>query len=74
MAPRSGSINTTLTPPNRLKTDSQAAPAEWNGVNRTPDEKGWAVKSAGMSSDAGGVAKKTEDDEARVGSMVLECG
>jgi hypothetical protein len=36
-----------------------------------PTKKGWAVKSAGMSSDAGGVVKKAEVDEARVGSMVL---
>jgi hypothetical protein len=47
-----------------------------NGMSRIERlaRKGWAVKSAGMLSNAGGVAKKTEDDEARVGSMVLECG
>jgi hypothetical protein len=67
MAPQSGSINTILTLPNRLKTDSQAAPAEWNGAHRKPDEKCWAVESAGVSSDAGGVTKKTEVDESRVG-------
>jgi hypothetical protein len=33
---------------------------------------GWTVKSAGMWSNAGGVAKQTAVDEAPVGSMVLD--
>jgi hypothetical protein len=35
-----------------------------------PTKKGWAMKSAGMLSNGGGVSKKSEVDEAHVGSMV----